>query len=173
MPRRPRRNHTPAFKARVAIAAIKGDRPHAVLQVQAGDKSKPTSTRTRRKSWHAREGVTGHGVRYVLLISTAALVVLFAAICSSTPMPKFLWLRGSEGAIQESSRCAYFASYAAASPRAEQVEQRGLGGRPHLGMRAEGNLVAILKSDRQAARDEKGDRRADAQVGRDHAPHLG
>ena len=28
----------------------------------------------------AREGVTGHGVRYVLLISTAAVVVLFAAI---------------------------------------------------------------------------------------------
>ena len=28
----------------------------------------------------AREGVTGRGVRYVLLISTAALVVLFAAI---------------------------------------------------------------------------------------------
>ena len=26
MSRRPRRNHTPAFKARVALAAIKGDR---------------------------------------------------------------------------------------------------------------------------------------------------
>ena len=26
MKRRPRRNHTPAFKAKVAIAAIKGDR---------------------------------------------------------------------------------------------------------------------------------------------------
>jgi transposase-like protein len=26
MNRRPRRNHTPAFKARVALAAIKGDR---------------------------------------------------------------------------------------------------------------------------------------------------
>ena len=26
MPRRPRRNHTPAFKAKVALAAIKGDR---------------------------------------------------------------------------------------------------------------------------------------------------
>jgi hypothetical protein len=25
MPRRPRRNHTPAFKAQVALAAIKGD----------------------------------------------------------------------------------------------------------------------------------------------------
>jgi hypothetical protein len=33
-----------------------------------------------RSTTQAREGVTGHGVRYVLLISTAALVVLFAAI---------------------------------------------------------------------------------------------
>ena len=28
----------------------------------------------------AREGVTGHGVRYVLVISTAAVVVIFAAL---------------------------------------------------------------------------------------------
>ena len=27
----------------------------------------------------AREGVTGHGVRYVLLISTAAIVLIFGA----------------------------------------------------------------------------------------------
>jgi hypothetical protein len=33
-----------------------------------------------RNTTQAREGVTGHGVRYVLLISTAAVVVLFAAI---------------------------------------------------------------------------------------------
>ena len=34
MPKRPRRNHTPAFKARVAIAAIKGDRTLAELAEQ-------------------------------------------------------------------------------------------------------------------------------------------
>ena len=34
MPRRPRRNHTPAFKARVALAAIKGDRTLAQLAEQ-------------------------------------------------------------------------------------------------------------------------------------------
>ena len=34
MPRRPRRNHTPAFKAKVAIAAIKGDRTMAELAEQ-------------------------------------------------------------------------------------------------------------------------------------------
>ena len=34
MARRPRRNHTPAFKARVAIAAIKGDRTLVELAEQ-------------------------------------------------------------------------------------------------------------------------------------------
>ena len=34
MSRRPRRNHTPAFKAKVAIAAVKGDRTIAQLAEQ-------------------------------------------------------------------------------------------------------------------------------------------
>jgi transposase-like protein len=34
MKRRPRRNHTPAFKAKVALAAIKGDRTRAQLAEQ-------------------------------------------------------------------------------------------------------------------------------------------
>ena len=34
MSKRPRRNHTPAFKARVALAAIKGDRTPAQLAEQ-------------------------------------------------------------------------------------------------------------------------------------------
>src|SRR5450759_1622674 len=34
MSRRPRRNHTPAFKAKVALAAIKGDRTLAELAEQ-------------------------------------------------------------------------------------------------------------------------------------------
>ncbi len=34
MPRRPRRNHSPAFKAQVALAAIKGDRTLAQLAEQ-------------------------------------------------------------------------------------------------------------------------------------------
>ena len=34
MPRRPRRNHTPAFKAKVALAAIKGERTLAQLAEQ-------------------------------------------------------------------------------------------------------------------------------------------
>jgi transposase-like protein len=36
MNRRPRRNHTPAFKAKVALAAIKGDRTLAQLAEQCG-----------------------------------------------------------------------------------------------------------------------------------------
>ena len=34
MPRRPRRNHTPVFKSRVALAAIKGDKTVAELSQQ-------------------------------------------------------------------------------------------------------------------------------------------
>ena len=34
MSRRPRRNHTPAFKAKIALAAIKGDRTLAQLAEQ-------------------------------------------------------------------------------------------------------------------------------------------
>jgi transposase len=34
MPRRPRRNHTPAFKSKVALAAIKGDRTVSELARQ-------------------------------------------------------------------------------------------------------------------------------------------
>jgi hypothetical protein len=33
-----------------------------------------------RTTTQAREGVTGHGVRYVLMISTASVVVLFVLI---------------------------------------------------------------------------------------------
>ena len=36
MSRRPRRNHTPSFKAKVALAAIKGDRTLAQLAEQFG-----------------------------------------------------------------------------------------------------------------------------------------
>ena len=33
-----------------------------------------------RTATQARQGVMGHGVRYVLVISTAAIVVIFAAL---------------------------------------------------------------------------------------------
>ena len=37
MSRRPRRNHTPAFKSKVALAAVKGDRTLAQLESGAAD----------------------------------------------------------------------------------------------------------------------------------------
>jgi hypothetical protein len=33
-----------------------------------------------RTTTQAREGVTGHGVRYVLLIGTVAVIIAFAAV---------------------------------------------------------------------------------------------
>jgi hypothetical protein len=38
MSRRPRRNHTPSFKAKVALAAIKGDRKSRPQESAQGDK---------------------------------------------------------------------------------------------------------------------------------------
>jgi hypothetical protein len=39
-----------------------------------------TETPVVRTTTQAREGVTGHGVRYVLVISTTAVVVIFGAL---------------------------------------------------------------------------------------------
>jgi hypothetical protein len=39
-----------------------------------------TETPVVRNTTEARQGVTGHNVRYVLLIGTTAVIVLFAAL---------------------------------------------------------------------------------------------
>ena len=39
-----------------------------------------TETPVVKTATEAREGVTGHNVRYVLMISTAAIVVIFAGL---------------------------------------------------------------------------------------------
>ena len=41
--RRPRRNHTAAFKAKVAVAALKGDETLALDPVQAGIQTRAAS----------------------------------------------------------------------------------------------------------------------------------
>ena len=51
MKRRPRRNHTPAFKAKVALAAIKGDRTLAQLAEQFD--VHPNQITTWKASWKA------------------------------------------------------------------------------------------------------------------------
>jgi hypothetical protein len=50
MKRRPRRNHTPTFKAKVALAAIKGDRTLAQLAEQFVE-----GRRERHFGWHAQQ----------------------------------------------------------------------------------------------------------------------
>ena len=52
MQRRPRRNHTPAFKAKVALAAIKGDRTLA----QLGSSSTSIPIRSHRGRRSLRKG---------------------------------------------------------------------------------------------------------------------
>ncbi len=48
----------------------------ATRNVTSSETERPAVTTTNR----AREGVTGHGVRYVLTISTVAIVVAFAVL---------------------------------------------------------------------------------------------
>ena len=45
-----------------------------------GTNQSTTETPVVRTTTQAREGVTGHGVRYVLTISTALVVVIFGAL---------------------------------------------------------------------------------------------
>src|SRR6202451_3379891 len=62
MSRRPRRNHTPAFKAKVALAAIKGDRTLAELAEQYDvHPNQITSWKAQLEGGAA--GVFGPGVR--------------------------------------------------------------------------------------------------------------
>ena len=61
MSRRPRRNHTPGFKAKVALAAIKGDRTLAQLEGEAADVFGPGGNGAAQpaidvKSLHAKIG---------------------------------------------------------------------------------------------------------------------
>ncbi len=49
MSRRARRNHAPAFKAKVALAAIKGDR--TIAQLASSSTSTPIRLRRGRRSW--------------------------------------------------------------------------------------------------------------------------
>jgi transposase-like protein len=54
MSRRPRRNHTPAFKAKVALAAVRGDRTLAQLAEQFD--VHPNQITNGRRSWRAAAG---------------------------------------------------------------------------------------------------------------------
>jgi transposase len=62
MTRRPRRNHTPAFKAKVAVAAIKGDRTLADL-AQQFDVHPNQITQWKAQLLEGAAGVFGSGAR--------------------------------------------------------------------------------------------------------------
>ncbi len=57
MSRRPRRNHTPAFKAKVALAAVKGDRTLTQLAVQFDVHPNQTRSSKRLRSWPGRTSI--------------------------------------------------------------------------------------------------------------------
>lgn len=56
MRRRPRRNHSPEFKSKVAPTAVKGDKPLAELTATAFGGGQPTETPADLKAPHARIG---------------------------------------------------------------------------------------------------------------------
>lgn len=62
MSRRPRRNHTPAFKAKVALAAIKGDKTLADL-AQQFDVHPNQITQWKGQLLEGAAGVFGSGAR--------------------------------------------------------------------------------------------------------------
>jgi transposase-like protein len=64
MNRRPRRNHTPTFKAKVALAALKGDRTLAQLAEQFDVHPNQITSWKALRSLHAR----GQGMRSCTII---------------------------------------------------------------------------------------------------------
>jgi transposase len=79
MTRRPRRNHTPAFKAKVALAALKGDRTLADL-AQHFDVHPNQITQWKAQLQEGAAGVFGSEVRADAAVPTVDLKSLHAKI---------------------------------------------------------------------------------------------
>jgi transposase-like protein len=78
MPKRPRRNHSPAFKAKVALAAVRGEQTLAELSQQF-DVHPNTGP-----DWYKFEGLVGRLIEgHLLNNSQARLHKELEAICSS------------------------------------------------------------------------------------------
>jgi len=89
MSRRPRQNHTPAFKARVAPAAIKGDRTLAELAEQS-DVHPNQITSWKTQLLEAACGVFGSDARAGFHVPTIDLKSLHAKIGELTLENDFL-----------------------------------------------------------------------------------
>ena len=89
MTRRPRRNHTPAFKAKVALAAVKGDKTLAEL-AQQFDIHPNQITQWKVQLLDGAAGVFGSDSRGDSQMPTVDLTVLHAKIGELTLENDFL-----------------------------------------------------------------------------------
>jgi transposase len=89
MSRRPRRNHTPAFKAKVALAAIKGDKTLAEL-AQQFDVHANQITQWKAQLLEGAAGVFGSEPRTAPSAATVDLKSLHAKIGELTLENDFL-----------------------------------------------------------------------------------
>ena len=89
MTRRPRRNHTPAFKAKVALAAVKGERTLAEL-AQQFDVHPNQITQWRSQLLEGAVGVFGSDPRTEVAAPTIDVKTLHAKIGELTLENDFL-----------------------------------------------------------------------------------
>jgi len=89
MTRRPRRNHTPAFKARVALAAVKGEKTLAEL-AQQFDVHPNQITSWKAQLLDGAAGVFGTGVRSEAAVPAVDVKTLHAKIGELTLTNDFL-----------------------------------------------------------------------------------
>jgi transposase-like protein len=89
MTRRPRRNHTPAFKAKVALAAVKGERTLAEL-AQQFDVHPNQITTWKAQLLDGAAGVFGAGVRPEAAVPAVDVKTLHAKIGELTLTNDFL-----------------------------------------------------------------------------------
>ena len=89
MTRRPRRNHTPAFKAKVALAAVKGEKTLAEL-AQQFDVHPNQITQWRSQLLEGAAGVFGPEARSEAVVPTIDVKTLHAKIGELTLENDFL-----------------------------------------------------------------------------------
>ena len=89
MSKRPRRNHSPAFKAKVALAAVKGEKPLAEL-AQQFDVHPNQITTWKAQLLDGAAGVFGAGARSEAAVPAVDVKTLHAKIGELTLTNDFL-----------------------------------------------------------------------------------